>query len=599
MAALTKNDRFVLRLARVLGCEGQLVRRSVGLGAAFGKDFKNFNVDLLALRIDPALDLTMTVGEYMTRETRSAKDSADRLLRSTGLRSLTHAHRSFVATRKPMPEETRRVAQLLATDIVDERDVVRRERALGMEQTSAWGPFDTRLWEIQEQARGVATRDENLNRIWLFVQSEFWFAGDIVGLKRALGALRLLAREHEEVSGDRRATMRWLAHQAEVCLVVALVRVARRALRTPPEIFTQELAEQLSEGLASFAALREISGHVDRYLMAVLSRAGLPPAQAAEALGVLEPQPPAYTEPLLELVERLAAEPLLAADLPRLLDWRVASVELDEQFVEPPGVPVDRRAARLLRLVAVFLRGQLAIPPTLLEPLTVDSPSTRAPAPFPRGTLLMPVGAGRASDAPRERQTSFESAPPERPASEKLTADDERTHENEQPPSSAQGSPAAPTSKRRSRTRASGSVGRGGTGGKSSENADQAKLALPTTADLVLSAGERPRISGAAEGKAGPATLTVPVHNAGVVACRVIAAVAYSDRLGEITGEVPALVHAGAETQMQFPLPPEVQQVADGERITVELTDDDGRAHRLVLRHISEGTLVAASPASL
>jgi hypothetical protein len=626
----SKDELYAQRVARLLVYEGHLVRRSVDLRAHFGADFKNTEIDIFALRLDETLAATVTLGDCRATGERGALGAGERALRSVGLRRLAGAQHSFIASIKPASPQVRRIAEQLSVAVIDEHDLARREEAFHIERDSPWGPADERLWRGAKEVSLIATGDEDLKRIWWFVRSEFWFAQEVVGLKRGLGALRLLARRHGEGhSRELSGTLRWLAHQTQACVVLALVRIAGRALSTPPKQFTERLLEQLSEGVASFDALREISRQVDHYLMVVLRQAGVAPAQSAEALGVFEPQPPPYTEPLLELITRMAAEPIQCRELPRLLDWQIASVELDEPLGLRSWPGLDRGAGRLLRLVRAFLRGQLALPEDLLQPLTGEplgkaqpqGGELRLPGSLPAvpSTVVMPTLASKrrppvsAEDGSPRRALSAGDrevrASPSRERAATVAPDADRddlvleafaAEQQERRDTAEPLKKVASRSGRRKRPPLSRS-GRGTAISKRSAAPGTQELSpsTPISEALMPGADEHHGLRPAhVDGKRlpVPASLAIAVQNVSETACRVVAAIAYAKALGSLAGEVPLLLLPGEEARLRFALSNETSELREGECVTVELTDDEGREHRMVLRHSADGHFTADHP---
>jgi hypothetical protein len=96
----------------------------------------------------------------------------------------------------------------------------------------------------------------------------------------------------------------------------------------------------------------------------VLREAAVDDSRVVGAIGALAPRPPGYAEPLHELIQRLAAEPQLARGLPRLAEEYLARKLYGGEIAgrEP-------EAARLLRLLVVFIQRQGRLPVELVEPL--------------------------------------------------------------------------------------------------------------------------------------------------------------------------------------------------------------------------------------
>lgn len=151
--------------------------------------------------------------------------------------------------------------------------------------------------------------------------------------------------------------------------------------------------------------MREIAKQVDKFLVGVLREAGVGDAHLVGAIGALAPRPPTYAEPLLELIQRLAAEPRLARELPRLIETYLA---LELYGGELGDVEAD--SARLLRLVAAFIQRQGRLPDELTLPLRRrPTGSQRATAEPPTAEVIATpaeatAGAvGNGNDDPDER----------------------------------------------------------------------------------------------------------------------------------------------------------------------------------------------------
>lgn len=396
--AVTKGDRFELRVARLLFWEGAFVRRAINLNMHFGEEFTVTDVDILALRFTRDLAVSTSIGECKATEAKSAPKATDRLLWGGGLRTLVGADDNFVVTTRAASERVRRLARQLGSDLLDEHDVAHREAVLHLDDRSSWGPFDPELLVRQRAAHDAVKDDRDLKRVYWFTRSDFWFLQPVAGIKRALGACRVLAgRWAPELPTAERDAVRWLAAQIVVTAIVALVRIAATCYRQPPRVTRARLAEQLAEGLADHRTLTELSREVDRLVMAVLRDAGVDPGRTVGALGALRPAPPGYADSLIDVVERLAGEPAAAAELPRLADWRIAEHQLAHGLGELPAATVevlDGHTDRLLRTVVAFLKGHGRLPSELVDGLlrpSGDEREVRATIPPVGGSEAAPV----------------------------------------------------------------------------------------------------------------------------------------------------------------------------------------------------------------
>jgi hypothetical protein len=372
------GELFECRVARLYEGEGGFVRRRVDLQGHIGEKFTVTDLDVLVTTFSPTLESRVTAGECKTTEAKNAPNAADRLLWLTGVRRLVNADASFLATTKPASDRVRHLAQALGSEVLDTNDVQRREQLAGLNGAS-YGPHDPDFLVITRQAFNYAKRDDELKRVSSFTRSELWLAPPFAALKRALGACRLLAKRWSPRLPDQeRQTVEWLMLESIVGLVLAVTKIAGICYRLPEAAFERYMVERLAEGVVSYHAMQELSDSVDKFLMGVLTDAGVDPARRVASLGALQPRPPSYTEPLTELIVRLAASPKAAADLPRLTDWRVASYRKPPLLQEPALFTDAREVSRLLRLVTTFLEGRLGVPEPLLEAIGNGPPGGAA-----------------------------------------------------------------------------------------------------------------------------------------------------------------------------------------------------------------------------
>jgi hypothetical protein len=362
-----KGEEFESRVARLLVAEGAFVRRRVNLESQFGEKFTITDVDVLAFFPSPSLAIHKVAGECKTTETKNAPSAGDRLLWSTGLGRLVDADSTFIAVMKPARESERSIAALIGSELLDVRDIDRREEILGIGRDSPFGSHDPILNAYREEAKQLAKNDEEVRRFERFVTSELWLSQPVPAFKKALGAARRLSnRWSPKLPDSERKPVEWMLAESIVGCVLALVRLASLGYRQPEEVLARTLYERMAEGLADFEALRAISRQVDKVMADAVSKLDADPSRISEFLGAFEPKPPPYLEPLTEIVERLARKPLDASYLPQLADLRYAS-----WFgVATPEEPANNEGtARLLRLIAAFLEVQIEIPEDVLVPL--------------------------------------------------------------------------------------------------------------------------------------------------------------------------------------------------------------------------------------
>lgn len=368
--AVTKGDTYELRMARLLFVEGAFVRRAIDLNMRFGEDLTVTDLDILALTFSMDFRASLTIGESKSGQGRKGSKFADRLLWLRGLQNLVGADFAFIATAKRASDRVRGLAERLDVQVIDEQDLIHRERINNLDENSAWGPYDPSLLDRQREVYDAVKKDQDLKRVYWFIRSEFWLLDVTTGVKRAFGAMRVLAKLWRgRPSNDQQESLQWLARHVHVNIVVGLVRLASRSYREEPAKSADRLLRELASGPdLDFEVLARISQEVDHYVTAVLGEMGADPGKHASALGAFHPTPPGYAESLVEVVERLAAAPEAATELPRIADVRLAEFELKEQLsglrIRQDLIP---ECDRLLRLVTAFIEGQLKIPPELLS----------------------------------------------------------------------------------------------------------------------------------------------------------------------------------------------------------------------------------------
>jgi hypothetical protein len=403
-----KGEQFESRVARVLMFEGAFVRRRVNLEDQFAERFTITDLDIMAFFISPTLGVTKVIGECKTTEARNSPSAGDRLMWSTGLASLVSADRAFIAISKKARPSERRLASLLDSEILDDADLLRREEVLEIGSDTYYGPQDPELNRLREAAKKLAKGDEHLRRLERFIGSELWLLPPVPALKKAFGACRRLSeRWSARLPQEERRPIEWLTAESILGAILHLVQLGGAGYRQPEGVFSQTMHERFAEGLADYQSLRQISGQVDKVVTALLSRIGVDPTQAVGALGLFEPQPPAYLEPLTELVERLARQPKAAASIAQIADARYAEWLGADGKVE---VPIETpEADRLLRLISTFMEGQIGIQGELLVPLKGTDSQTRQESQSV-GSRPSPKEAGEAKEdlARGATQTSFD-----------------------------------------------------------------------------------------------------------------------------------------------------------------------------------------------
>jgi hypothetical protein len=355
-------------VARLLNREGRFVRRRVDITRwVYPERVQVTDIDLLVLDFDTTLKLTREIGECKTTEARSAPKEIDRMLWLVGVRALASAHSSFLVVGRQATPKVRGMGRELGVLVQDSSDIERRERLVGIDKSPAWGAHDPELLQIEEEALRFARNDRELERVYWFFRSDFWHSSPALGLKRSLSAITLLSRRWVPgIDARERQALAWLIGDAIVAVTISIVQLASDAILLPPAEFRRKTLERLAEGLVPIGQLERFAQAVDKYVLGILERAGVPRGVTVSALGAFAPTPPEYSDSLLEVIERVGEKGLAAADLPLAMDLVVAE-RIRKRSREFPELSLWRvvdpaTTLALGRYVLGFLRGQLQLP---------------------------------------------------------------------------------------------------------------------------------------------------------------------------------------------------------------------------------------------
>src|ERR1039457_1143949 len=205
-----------------------------------------------------------------------------------------------------------------------------------------------------------------LQRAYWFLVSEVWFLEPFDALKRTLGLIRELGKiwPHESHQNAIQ-TARWFYAEAISIATLNLAIITGDAISMDARTFEETAMAQLASGDLPSYAIRNISDRFDEYISKLLTSIDAPAEIKVSAMGAFLPVPPDYAEPLLELVSRLANEPVATARLPRQLDAVLFERLVRRRNLSPDvmrRLGLSPHAERLIRLIAAFLRGQFALP---------------------------------------------------------------------------------------------------------------------------------------------------------------------------------------------------------------------------------------------
>ena len=364
VAARDKGDAFERRVARLVASEGYFVRRRVNLERHFGERLAVTDADLLVFDIGLTLDVRLSVWECKSTEAKGAPSAVDRLLWLTGVRRLLGADAAVLATTKDAPERIRGLASELGIEILDERDIARREAVVSRRGERAPRGHDDTDEAVERDVFAAARGEEELRRLYWFVRTDLWLQPPVAALKRTMTAMKAVgSRWSEGLPATERQALRWITAELLAGFALAITRIAGDAYRHPEEVFSVRLRERLSEGIADFAAMRKLASAVDAFVLGMLREAGVPPRRGINALGAFEPQPPTYVEPLGELIQRYAQVPRAASRVPHTVD----------NLARAGGVTISSSlTGQLVRTTHAFLQRQSGLPDALLDPLRLD-----------------------------------------------------------------------------------------------------------------------------------------------------------------------------------------------------------------------------------
>jgi hypothetical protein len=389
-SALTKGDELEARVAQLWFWEGQYARRGVDLRRQFYPEpLVVTDLDLLAYDFSPMLERSKTIGEVKTGTGKNAPKPLDRIVWLRGLKELVGADRAELTTSTVPSPRARELARGLGIRAQSERDIERREVAVGVADVADLGSHGPLAFRDEKWVHAHCSSDRDLERAYWFLRSEVWFLDEITAAKRIIGLYRQLsARWTPEIDDDDSRALRWLFAAAVSAFTLNTVAVAADALVDDNELFAARVGERLSAGVVSADAMRRISADVDKFIGGVLVAANAPAAVRAQAIGALHPQPPEWTEQFLALTRRLAVSRRAARELARQVD--ILAFERLTRRRHVPAVAVIRtgldnaEAGRLIRLIGAFLRSQVANVTVVDKALTTPIASVNTAAAQPR-----------------------------------------------------------------------------------------------------------------------------------------------------------------------------------------------------------------------
>jgi hypothetical protein len=377
---LSPGDHLEVRVARLWFWEGHYARRAVDLRRHYHPEpLLVTDLDLLAFELSPMLQVTKSIGESKSGTGKSAPKALDRIVWIRGLMALVDADKAeYVAAAAPSPR-AKELARSLGVRAQSEGDIARREHLVRIQDVTDLGAHGPRAFAEQGWVRDQCGKDEQLSKAFWFLRSEVWFLDSATAAKRLIGLFGQLAGLWAPaIEDDNSRVLRWLLAETVSVFTLNTVALASEALLDDPALLGQRLGDRLSAGYASADAMRRISRDVDKFVAGLLVISNAPADVKAGAVGAMHPTPPTWTQPFLELLERIAAARETAVQLPRQMDVLVHERIVWRRNLKAEPIrrlQMDRpEVGRLVRLIAAFLRHQAAHIEVVDRALTAEIP---------------------------------------------------------------------------------------------------------------------------------------------------------------------------------------------------------------------------------
>jgi len=397
---LDAGTKAEVRVAQAWFWDGIYVRRGVDLQHRFGPDVSTVtDLDVLGYTPDSKSGFRKSIGEVKTGRSNNTPKPLDRALWMRGVRELVGADSGEVTTAFRVSDPARDLCRRLGVTVQHMDDLATRERRLEIASVEDTGAHGETIALVRDRVAKFAKKDPLLERAWWFLVSEVWFLEPFDALKRTLGVVRELGRSWPpDAHADAMEAARWFFAECISIITLNLAVVAGEANSMSRDAFRRTAMARLATGDLPFHGVQKLSERVDVFVGKVLSSLNAPAEVITSTIGAFAPVPPDYAEPLLDLIDRLAAEAASTATLPRLVDV-VMFERLVRRRIPATGVLTrvghDPDAERLMRLVAAFLRGQFKLPGPVDKAMTTPlelAPTTAPPTTTQRATTATGVG---------------------------------------------------------------------------------------------------------------------------------------------------------------------------------------------------------------
>lgn len=372
-----------VRVAQAWFWDGYYVRRGVDLEHKFGGDISTVtDLDLLAFSFDSALLTRKYIGEVKSGTSRNTPRPLDRALWARGLRELVGADGAEVTTAFRPSISVREFCARFNVSIQHMDDLTAREKRLSIAEVADTGSQGETVAANLKQIHAVCKRTPELERAFWFLQSEVWFLDPFDALKRLLGLIKRLGTMWPaESDTDNMRAARWFFAEAISVATLQLATITGRANTMDTRSFSELALGKLAAGNIPIHEMRRMSERVDEYVSRLLTSLDAPPDVRVSSLGAFRPVEPDYTEPLLELIHRLAASPAVVARLPRQIDAIVFERLYRRRNIDPVvrrRLQLDADCERFVRLIGAFLRGQFRLPAAVDKVLSTALVSERS-----------------------------------------------------------------------------------------------------------------------------------------------------------------------------------------------------------------------------
>lgn len=371
-----------VRVAQAWFWDGYFVRRGVDLQHKFGDDISTVtDLDLLAYSFDSALLTRIYIGEVKSGKANTTPRPLDRALWARGLRELVGADGAEVTTAFRPSIAVREFASQFNVTIQHMDDLAAREKRLAIDEVVDTGSQGESIAGNLTKIQAFSKRQPELERAYWFLRSEVWFLDPFDALKRLLGLIKRLANMWPPESDvDHMQAARWFFAEAISIATLQLAAIARHATTMDIRAFKDLAVGKLAAGNIPIHEMRRMSDRVDDYLSKLLTSLDAPADIRVSSLGAFRPVEPDYTEPLLELVHRLAVNPAVVSRLPRQMDAIVFERLFRRRNVSSvvrQRLQLDSDCERYVRLIGAFLRGQFRLPPPVDKVLSTSlAPNT-------------------------------------------------------------------------------------------------------------------------------------------------------------------------------------------------------------------------------